>query len=270
LGTVTIGIVSIRQNGNKTMSLAFCVYDLTVDVDGALNVFAKIVDHLGLSEERVIVEGPKHSSPTRMPIDRFGPVNSLFSGMRQFSFAVYSGEPLEATLHNAAPYVEYSRVVSHDSLTVFSPQQVDLRDFAERFMGGVPGKYGFGMDWNRPGSFAGYAYGIEDFESTGGDFFGTSDAGRWGNLYLPNMSRLFDRPIIRDIYPVNLLTNAQLDRETRDGTVRDLILGHKDWGEVAPLADNWFLWWVPSREIDAVREDFQSRGLLENRVGLER
>ena len=243
------------------MSLAFCVYDLTIGVEGALNAFAQIVDYLGLSNERVWVKGQK-SRPRRLRIDRLEPVDPLFSGMSAFSFAAISGEPLEATLHNAAPYVDYMRVVGRDSLTVFSPQLADLREFAESFIGGVPGKYGFGMDWSRPGSFSGYAHGIGDFEATGGDLLGTSDAGRWGNLYLPERSTLFDKPIIRDIYPVNLLTTAHLDRETHDGTVWDLIHGHKDWGDVTPLADNWFMWWVPSSAIDSVREAFRSRGLL--------
>lgn len=39
------------------MSLAFSVYNLTIDVDGALHAFAQIVDHLGLSNERVRVTG---------------------------------------------------------------------------------------------------------------------------------------------------------------------------------------------------------------------
>jgi hypothetical protein len=247
------------------MSLAFRVYDLTVDVEGALNAFAQIVDHLGLSKERVLVDGPASERRTQLPIDRLGSINSLFTGMSEFTFSVTSGEPLAATLENAAPYVCYLRAANHDSITVFSPRQADLRDFAERFMGGVPGKYGFGMDWTRPGSFCGYAIGFDDFNSLGGNLLGESEAGRWGGIYLyGEPTLLFDRGYFRDIYPVNLLTTAHLNRETRDGTVRDLILGHKNWGEVTPLAANWFLWWVPSSEIDNAREGFRSRGLIEN------
>lgn len=245
------------------MSLAFCIYDLTTDVDATLHAFARIVDGLGLSNERIRVRGPK-VRPRRLRLDRLQPVDPLFSGMKQFSFEAFGGEPLEATLHNAAQYVMYKRLVGCDSLIAYSPQQADLRDFAERFLGDVPGKYGFGMDWNRPGSFEGYAYGFEDLQSRGGNFFGQSDAGRWGSLYMPVFDTLFDQPIIRDIYPVNLLTNAQLDLVTHEGTVRDLISAHENWGGVTQLADNWFMWCVPSSEIEGVREIFQSRGLLKN------
>lgn len=248
------------------MSIGFCVYDLTIDVDSALLAFAQIVDYLGLSDERVLVDAPDRSPRTRMPLDRLGSLDSLFSRLKEFSFEVVSGEPLEATLHNAAPYVSYSRIVSRDSMTIFSPQQTKLRDFAERFMGEVPGKYGFGMDWDRPGSFYGYCHGFDDFRSMGGKVYGTSDAGRWGRLYLQQYSTVFDEPLIRDIYPVNLVTNAQLDRETREGTVRDLILNHRDWGGITQLADNWFLWCVLPGEIDNVRGAFESRGLLKNNV----
>jgi len=128
------------------MSLGFCVYSLTVDVEPALKAFAQIVDRLGLSNERVEVKAPEHSPRTRMPLDRLGSINSLFSDIKQFCFEVISGEPIAATLENAAPYVCYMRTLSRDSLTFFSPLQLNLQNFAERLLDGVPGKYGFGMD----------------------------------------------------------------------------------------------------------------------------
>ncbi|HEY3639295.1 MAG TPA: hypothetical protein VGK90_14195 [Rhizomicrobium sp.] len=245
------------------MALAFCVYHLTADVEAALQTFAQIVDYLGLSGERVRVKA-EHSPGTRMALDRLGSANSLFSGMKKFIFEVASGNSLKATHNNAAPYIIYQRTAELDTMTIFSPQHTDLRSFAETFLGGVPGKYGFGIDWNMPGSFFGYAQGFEDLRSTGGDLMGESDAGGWGQFYLQNYTTAFNEPIIRDIYPVNLLTTAHLDREAGDVTVRDLISEHKEWGKITKLADNWFLWCVPSGEIDAARDAFQSRELLKN------
>jgi len=77
---------------------------------------------------------------------------------------------------------------------------------------------------------------------------------------------MFDHGLIRDIYPVNLFTNTQLDRPTRGGRVRDLILGHKEWGKITKLADNWFLWRVPPGEVDNARDAFEARNLLQNNV----
>jgi hypothetical protein len=245
------------------MSLAFCVYDLIIDVDGALDTFARIVDFLGLSGKRVRVRAEKKRLP-RIRLDQLESLNQLFSEVKSFSFEVVSGEPLETTLHNEGQYVSYTRVVERDTLMVFSPERTDFFDFAERFMGGAPGKYGFGMNWTKPGSFYGYCKGFEDFRSMGNKIDGESDAGRWGELFLPWRSTLFERPIIRDIYPVNLLTNAHLDRKADDGTVRDLIGGHKEWGGITKLVDDWFMWCVPASEIDAARDAFESRGLLKN------
>jgi hypothetical protein len=151
---------------------------------------------------------------------------------------------------------------NRDSMTVFSRQQANLRDFAIRFLRDLPAKYGFGIDWNRPGSFFGFSHGFDDFKSVGGNPLGTSEAGRWGVLYLQS-EPFFHRGYFRDVYPVNLLTTAHLNRETREDTVRDLVLGHKNWGQVTPLVDNWFMWCVPLHEIDKVRREFESRGLLE-------
>jgi hypothetical protein len=245
------------------MPLAFCVYHLTLDVENALQTFAQIAVYLGLSNERVRVSA-EHSPSTRMALDRLRSATSLFSGLKSFSLEAAAGKPNEATMYNAAPYISYIGGARPGSMTVFSPQQADLRNFAERFLTDVPGKYGFGIDWNRPGSFCGYANGFNDLRATGGNLRGNSDAGRWGTLYLQKHATVFDQPLIRDIYPVNLLTTAHLDREAGDGTVRDLIREHRAWGKITRLADNWFLWSVPSGEIDAARDAFESRNLLQN------
>jgi hypothetical protein len=246
------------------MSLGFCIYHMVVDVDTALNAFVKIVDRLGLSGERVVVEAPKRIRRKRMAIDRLESFNSIFSELDAFSFESISSLSPDAVASNDAPHVTYRRGTGLDQMMIFSPEQADLCNFAKQFLRDIPGKYGFGMDWNRPGSFFGYTAGIDDFESLGRRFFGISDAGRWGTLYLQNYSTVFDEPIIRDIYPVNLLTTAHLDREACDGTVRDLVREHKEWGEITKLAEDWFLWCVPASEIDAARNAFESRGLLKN------
>jgi hypothetical protein len=246
------------------MSLGFRIYHIVVDVDAALHAFVRIVDRLGLSGERVVVEAPKHIRRKRAAIDRLDSFNTLFSGLDAFSFESISSLSVDPVASNDAPHVTYRRGHGRDQMTIFSPEQANLCDFAKRFLCDIPGKYGFGMDWNRPGSFYGYTAGIEDFESAGRTFFGTSDAGRWGTLYLQNYSTVFDEPLIRDIYPVNLLTTAHLDREAGDGTVRDLILAHREWGGINKLADDWFLWCVPAGEIDAARDAFEARGLLKN------
>jgi len=245
------------------MALAFCVYHLTADVETALQTFAQIADFIGLSGEPVQISS-EHTPSRRMALDRLGSVNSQFSGLKSFSLEVSSGDSIKATQLNAAPYIICVWGAHRGTMTVFSPQQTGLGNFAQRFLCSAPGKYGFGIDWTGPGSFCGYANGFGDLRASGGSLTGTSDAGRWGQLYLWNYSTIFDEPLIRDIYPVNLLTEAHLEREAGDGTVRDLIREHKEWGGMTKLADDWFLWCVPAGEIDAARDAFEARGLLRN------
>ncbi|MGD0193185.1 MAG: hypothetical protein ABSD74_20815 [Rhizomicrobium sp.] len=245
------------------MSLAFCVYNLAIEVVGALNVFTQIADHLGLADQRVMVGALERKWSRRLPLDLSDSTNSLFSAMDNFAFTIAFGDQNAAMLRNSAAYVSYMRLAGRDSMSLFSPQQADLRDFAERFMPGLPAKYGFGTDWSRPGSFCGYVHGFEDSRSLGGDHLGQSQAGRWGELF-DSEPAFFDQGRFRDVYSVNLLTSAHLNHKTRDGTVRDLILEHADWGVIRPLADNWFMWWVPPEGIEQARSEFLSRGLLEN------
>lgn len=192
-------------------------------------------------------------------------MGELFSGMYEYSFDVASGDRNAAALKNCAPYVSYLRAADRDSIIVFSPRQSDLQDFAGRFLRDTPGKYGFGMDWNRPGSFFAYVYGFGDTLSRARTLLDGPEPPGWGELYLQSEPTLFDEGLFRAIYPVNLLTTAHLTRETGSGTAQELILSRADWGGITQLADDWFLWCVPLSEIDYARREFESRGLIQNR-----
>ncbi len=250
------------------MSLAFCAYNLTAGVGNALDAFTRIADHLDLSNERVVVQAGTRRWSRRFPLGRLDVLASIFSGTDDFSFTATRGDDINALnaamYSNSASYVSYIRTPNRDSMTVYSRQQGDVRDLAERLMCRVPAKYGFGMAWSGSGSFFGYAHGFGDAGSRTGNLLGESETGRWGVVYLQSDPGLFDHGLFRSVYPVNLLTTAHLNRETRGGTVHDLILAHGNWGGITQLADNWFMWWVPLSEINSVREEFAARGLLED------
>jgi hypothetical protein len=243
------------------MSLAFCAYELEIGVEDIIDSFIRIAGHLGLSDKQVAVRNTEEDQWWEVTLDQLDQAKPHFVGETNYALDLAGGDLNKAQLRNSASYVSYLRTPFGDSMAVLSRQPEDLGKFAEGFMLGLPAKYGFGLDWSRLSSFLGYVHGLEDIHSLGG-FLGESEVGRWGKLQKSEPA-FFQQGRFRDIYPVNLLTNAHLDRETPDGTVRDLILEHKNWGGITPLAANWFMWQVPSDEIGDVKIRFEAKGLLE-------
>jgi hypothetical protein len=73
----------------------------------------------------------------------------------------------------------------------------------------------------------------------------------WGNW--AKDAQPWQHGFLRDVYPRNFLTAAQLEARIDDATLQDWIQGAGDRGTVAPFAKNMLLWEVPEAEISRVR-----------------
>lgn len=67
---------------------------------------------------------------------------------------------------------------------------------------------------------------------------------------------------LRDIYPMNLLSEAHLNQIVFGKTLKDWIESSPEHGELNPLTDILWEWWVPGEKISSVREALRSTGLL--------
>lgn len=87
-----------------------------------------------------------------------------------------------------------------------------------------------------------------------------SNRGRWGRLGWDTGVPL----LLRDIFPVNLLTRAYLDLPVGTSTLASWITGDDFRGTLAPLAgnDSITVWRVEPRHIPQVREDLFKAGAV--------
>ncbi len=67
---------------------------------------------------------------------------------------------------------------------------------------------------------------------------------------------------LRDIYPMNLLSDAHLSQPIFGTTLKEWVSSSPHHGELKPLTEILWEWWVPEEKIDSVREALRPTGLL--------
>ncbi|EKE08990.1 MAG: hypothetical protein ACD_16C00227G0010 [uncultured bacterium] len=67
---------------------------------------------------------------------------------------------------------------------------------------------------------------------------------------------------LRDVYPMNLLSDAHLKEPVFGKTLKEWIESSPNHGELKPLTDILWEWWVPENKISAVREELRPTGLI--------
>ncbi len=67
---------------------------------------------------------------------------------------------------------------------------------------------------------------------------------------------------LRDIYPMNLLSEAHLKETVFGKSLKEWIGSSSEHGELKPLTDILWEWWVPPNKISAVRDELLPSGLI--------
>lgn len=84
---------------------------------------------------------------------------------------------------------------------------------------------------------------------------------KWGIEYGGSKGS-YHRGQLRDIYPMNLLSEAHLNHPILGTTLQKWIASSPDHGELKPLTDLLWEWWVPEPLIDSVREALRATGIV--------
>lgn len=67
---------------------------------------------------------------------------------------------------------------------------------------------------------------------------------------------------LRDIYTMSLLSEAHLNQPVFDTILKAWIKSSSDHGELKPLTNTLWKWWVPEGLIDSVREELRPTGIV--------
>lgn len=84
--------------------------------------------------------------------------------------------------------------------------------------------------------------------------------GEWWRAYF--LGGNYRLGLLRDIYPMNLLSEAHLREPVLGTTLKDWIESSPQYGELKALTPNLWSWSLSAEEIDQVREALRPTGLL--------
>jgi hypothetical protein len=83
---------------------------------------------------------------------------------------------------------------------------------------------------------------------------------RWGSDGMEDA--VWRQGILRDVYPLHILTKPQLDRPVGVLPLRDWIMQESARGSLTELVKGWWLWEVPNEGAEPVRQALQDAGAL--------
>lgn len=68
--------------------------------------------------------------------------------------------------------------------------------------------------------------------------------------------------MLRDVYPLNLLTKVHLDQEVEQHSFSDWIKGTQERGQLVYLGNEQWIWRLPDTLVESVRSSLRSAGLI--------
>jgi hypothetical protein len=86
---------------------------------------------------------------------------------------------------------------------------------------------------------------------------------QWLHKTMPDHPQAYKTGDLRDIYPMNLITDVHLDRTVSPHTtLREFIASDPIHGRLETLSDGRFAWWVMDEHIEQVREALRPSGMI--------
>lgn len=107
----------------------------------------------------------------------------------------------------------------------------------------------------------GYITGLTRYKATPEVEKEMDNIGEWWRRYFLSSDR-YHLGQLRDIYPMNLLSEAHLKQPVFNSTLQEWINSSPDHGELKPLTEILWEWWVPQDKIPSVREALRPADLL--------
>ncbi len=118
----------------------------------------------------------------------------------------------------------------------------------------------YGFSHVMPTSFIGIFQGGTGSSSMPGEVNRRADA--LADMISPTGSRAHLTGGLHDVYELNILSTAHLEREALSGRSLATWIASGDHGELIKVTDNVHLWHVPEKQLSFIRMSFLSAGLL--------
>lgn len=257
----------------KMISEECCVvafYGIDPSPDSATSSYHTAVNwfnELGYPPDKISVLGPGYEgSPTS-----FADVNERlqktgFAGVTYWSIVSMTPDgsiPVSDYLLTADWSAEYSYalIAARSSLATLS--HISMLPVVRRIVQDVRPTYGIGFKREHRLGPTMYAIGICEglgIGLTGEAYEDARNISQWSDFGL--VEQVYRTGLLRDVYPWNLLTRAQLARQVDGASLEEWVRQNASRGVLGTLCDAVSLWEVGEADIPAVRQALRLAGVI--------
>lgn len=148
--------------------------------------------------------------------------------------------------------------------SVFFAQAKDaLACISRTIIGALAPTYGIGFHREMRLGPTLYAAGLcQGLQPWGADRAEVKYINKWGDVGVKN--RVYERGLLRDVYPQNYLTEVQLLKQIDETSLKHWIERDRTRGTLSLMGDGMFLWEVLDSQISSIRSVLESAGLIFN------
>lgn len=206
--------------------------------------------------------------------EKIGEFQRLHGRLEKTCFAGVSGFALHSIISNP-PTIVYPSLHSSLQATVFLPQFVSIQGRPDvisltseclfRILSQIERElnpaYGIGLGQRRDSMLKVHMQGTSHRGTVKGAVY--EEAVRqchWGGMGI--RERLFNRGIIRDVYPWNFLNSSQLGAKVEGQLLEEWIKREQGRGELTPMSDALTLWSLDDAQIARVRPVLWDAGVI--------
>jgi len=259
----------IREGTCTTVAL-YHLDNEVIDIRGLFNFCEKWMLNLGYMPKRGSADGEKINA-TKTWTFKYAKQfleKREFKKITGFWFSAYSTDEWDSDMLDPILSVELDTDNSGLFVLYFHNQIIPFKkEYVERLicelMKDSKANYGivFQRDFSKgPGLYAaGIATGLDDRIKEQREE--EEKTAKWWREYTFSDSK-YKLGQLRDIYPMNLLSEAHLKESVFGKTLQEWIESSPKHGELKPLTDILWEWWIPEEKIASVREALLPTGLV--------
>jgi hypothetical protein len=155
----------------------------------------------------------------------------------------------------------YAVFAAESSIVLFHSD--GFRRYAEEVARLLQPEYGIAYEMSKRLAPDMFALGIGQKEGailTGEAYEEARNVARWGDMGMEQ--QVWRSGVIRDVYPWNFLTAAQLNKKVAGCSLREWIGQDSQRGSLSELSDSVVLWIVPASSIQAIRQQLREARLF--------
>jgi hypothetical protein len=247
---------------------AIAVYGFDPTPDNLAAFFGKLVEHfrhLGFPPDSIGVLGPRYGNrPGPFAVGEASLIRRRFQNVKALEFSALEPEarvPVNDYLLTAAYSAKYSYALFAARSSIVPWVGEVLFSIMQDIISCLNPEYGIGYTRAHQFGPAMYAMGINQGLKvfSGPEYEEACEASDWATAM---KQQVYNRGLLRDVYPWNFLSSTQLARSIGDQTLEQWIRDQASRGRLSPMEGKLTFWEVASNELTAIRKTLKTSGVI--------